>query len=144
MPADRAAESMHLKLLLPTRVLVDAEVSKVVAEAEDGSFCLLPRHIDFVAALTPGILIYQPAEAQDLRYVAINRGTLVKCGEEVLVSTYDAMEGRDLPGLREVVAQHYESLDEQERRTRSALARLEAGVLRRFMESEGPTGGRST
>ena len=42
---------MHLKVLLPTRVLVDEAVSKVVAEAENGSFGLLPRHVDFVAAL---------------------------------------------------------------------------------------------
>jgi len=45
---------MQLKVLLPTQVLVDEPVSKVVAEGEDGSFCLLPRHVDFTSALVPG------------------------------------------------------------------------------------------
>ena len=45
---------MRLKVLLPTKVLIDEEVTKVVAEAENGSFCILPRHIDFVSALVPG------------------------------------------------------------------------------------------
>jgi F-type H+-transporting ATPase subunit epsilon len=30
----------------------------VIAEAQNGSFCLLPHHIDFVAALAPGLLAY--------------------------------------------------------------------------------------
>jgi F-type H+-transporting ATPase subunit epsilon len=37
---------MRLKVLLPTMVLVDEAVSKVVAEAENGAFCLLPKHVD--------------------------------------------------------------------------------------------------
>ncbi|MBU4575670.1 MAG: F0F1 ATP synthase subunit epsilon, partial [Proteobacteria bacterium] len=49
---------MKLKVLLPDQVLMDQEVAKVVAEGENGSFCLLPRHVDFVAALSPGILSF--------------------------------------------------------------------------------------
>ena len=52
---------MQLKVLLPTQVLVDEPVSKVVAEGEDGSFCLLPRHVDFTSALVPGLLVFEPA-----------------------------------------------------------------------------------
>ena len=50
--------SMHLKVLVPTEVFVDTKTTKIVAEAENGSFCLLPHHIDFVAALVPGIVVY--------------------------------------------------------------------------------------
>ncbi len=46
---------MRLKVLLPSQVLIDQEVSKIIAEAENGSFCLLPRHVDFSAALVPGL-----------------------------------------------------------------------------------------
>ena len=47
---------MRLKVMLPTERLVDEEVTKVIAEATNGSFCLLPRHIDFIAPLVPGLL----------------------------------------------------------------------------------------
>ncbi len=45
---------MKLKVLLPTEIFINEEVEKVVAEADNGYFCLLPRHVDFVSALVPG------------------------------------------------------------------------------------------
>lgn len=47
---------MQLKVLLPTEVLIDEAASKITAEAENGCFCLLPNHVDFVAGLVPGLL----------------------------------------------------------------------------------------
>ncbi|MBL29487.1 MAG: F0F1 ATP synthase subunit epsilon [Rhodospirillaceae bacterium] len=124
---------MHLKVLLPTRVLVDTEIAKVSAEAANGAFTLLPRHIDFVASLVPGILTYQPTDGAEA-FLAVDEGILVKCGDEVLISTRRAAPGDDLHALRDRVEQTYLHLDEHERLARSALARLEAGVVRRFMD----------
>jgi F-type H+-transporting ATPase subunit epsilon len=129
-PAD-----MHLKVLLPTEVLVDEPVTKVIAEAVNGSFCLLPRHIDFVAALVPGILCFCTADGGE-NFAAIDEGTLVKCGGQVLVSTFNAVRGADLDRLRATVAERFLELDEHERVARTALARLEAGTIRRFIELE--------
>lgn len=125
---------MRLKVLLPSRVLVDEEVTRVVAEAENGWFCLLPRHADFVAALVPGVLVFTTAAAE--RFVAIDHGTLVKCQAEVLVSAWRGATGDDLGTLRAVVEREFLTLDDRERAARSALARLEAGVVRRFVELE--------
>jgi len=126
---------MRIKVLLPTEVLVDAAATKVVAEAEDGYFGLLPRHVDFVAALTAGVLAYTTPEGDEVS-IAVNEGTLVKCGGDVLVSTREAVVGPGLERLEEVVSRQFETMDEHERRARSALNRLEAGTLRRFMELE--------
>jgi F-type H+-transporting ATPase subunit epsilon len=126
---------MRLKVLLPGGVLVDEPVRKVVAEAENGWFCLLPRHIDFVAALVPGVLIFTTvADAEGL--VAIDHGMLVKGGDEVLVSAWRGARGSDLASLRTVVEREFLALDDHERAARSALARLEAGVVRRLVELE--------
>ena len=124
---------MRLQVLLPSRVLVDEPVRKVVAEAENGWFCLLPRHADFVAALVPGILIFTSTGGAE-SLVAIDHGMLVKCSAEVLVSAWRGARGGDLESLREVVAHEFLELDDRERTARSALARLEAGVVRRFVE----------
>jgi F-type H+-transporting ATPase subunit beta len=53
----RGANPMKLMVLLPGEVFMEEEVEKVIAEARNGSFCLLPRHVDFVAALVPGLLL---------------------------------------------------------------------------------------
>ena len=124
---------MKLKVLIPNEVFLDRDVAKVIAEAENGSFCLLPRHVDFVAALAPGVLVYETLDA-DERFLAIDEGTLAKCGAEVLVSTRSAVAGTDLGALEQIVAEQFEVLDDRERLARSASARLEAGLVRRFME----------
>ena len=125
---------MRLKVLLPNEVFLISEVTKVIAEAQNGCFCLLPRHVDFVAALVPGLLGFEDESHQE-HFLAIDEGVLIKCGPEVLVSTRCAAgNGGDLGKLRHVVEEQYQELDERERLARSAAARLEAGLVRRFME----------
>jgi F-type H+-transporting ATPase subunit epsilon len=128
-----APEQMHLRIMLPTEVLVDEAVIKVIADAENGAFCLLPRHIDFVTALVPGVLSFHTNEGAE-RFAAIDEGTLVKCGRDVSVSAFNGVTGSDLEQLQALVEERFIDLDEHERRARTALARLEAGTLRRFRE----------
>lgn len=59
----------------------------MVAEAENGSFGLLPRHIDVVTALVPGILAYVDGNGRQ-HLVGIDEGILVKCGDEVRVAIW--------------------------------------------------------
>ena len=127
---------MRLKVLLPSQVLLEKEVTKVTAEAENGAFCLLPRHVDFVAALVPGLLSFESEESGE-EFVAVDTGILVKSGDEVLVSTRNGAVGPDLGILRKTVERRFRVLDERERASRSALVRLEANFIRRFMEIEG-------
>ena len=127
--------TMKLKLLLPTQVLVDEKVVKVIAEAENGSFCLLPHHIDFVAAIVPGIFSFVTQDLVELFY-AVDEGILVKCGPEVMLSTRNAVRGPDLGMLKKTVQKQFVELEDREKMSRSALARLEAGFIRRFMDLE--------
>ncbi len=128
---------MRLKVLLPSRVLVDEQVSKVVAEAGNGFFALLPRHVDFLAALVPGLFSFVTEEGQE-EFLAVDEGILVKVGQEVLVSTRNATRGPDLGALRRTVEEQYRLRDERERQTRSALAKLEADLVRRFIDLQAP------
>jgi F-type H+-transporting ATPase subunit epsilon len=132
---DAATRELHLQVLLPTAVLVDEAVIKVIAEAQNGAFCLLPRHIDFVAALVPGVLSFFTAAGEE-NFAAIDEGLLVKCGQDVFVSTLNGVRGEDLGKLRALVEERFVELDEHERKARSAVARLEAGTLRGFREMQ--------
>jgi F-type H+-transporting ATPase subunit epsilon len=125
---------MNLRIIIPTKILIDQEVTKVVAEAEDGSFGILPKHIDFVAALIPGILSFEGTDGEV--FLAIDEGILVKCGSDVMVSTRKAVLGKNLGELKETVEHEFLSLDDQERKTRSILAKLEADFTRRFMKMQ--------
>ena len=134
---------MQLKVLLPNGIFLVARANKITAEAINGSFCLLPNHIDFVATLVPSILSFtSPHAQQEETFLAIDRGVLVKCGAEVLVATRQAIRGEDLDSLWQAVEENFRSLDEREKRSRSALAKLEAGFLRGFAELRGIGDGR--
>ncbi len=122
---------MRLLVLLPTAVLIDQEVTKVIAEAENGSFCILPRHIDFVAALVPGIFSFVSDEEE---FLAVDEGILVKCGSTVTVSTRKAIRSMDLGMLKRAVREEFRSLDEREKKTRTILAKLEADFARSVFE----------
>ena len=129
-----AVNQLQLKVLLPTRELVNVFVSKIVADAVNGSFCLLPRHIDFVTALVPGVLTYNDTQSRE-HFVGIDEGILVKCGQDVSVSTVNGVLGDSLGELRDQMKAHFAVLSEQERRSRAALARLEASTLRGFWDT---------
>lgn len=123
---------MRLRVFAPTRVVVDADVAKVVVEATSGSFCMLPRHADLVAPLVPGLLAYVDDDGE--RFVAVDGGTVVKCGDEVRVSTPQAVAGLDLERVQLAVHEAFRVRDEREQGARAALARLEVDVLQTALE----------
>jgi F-type H+-transporting ATPase subunit epsilon len=124
---------MNLKLLLPFQVFAEKTgVLRIVAETSAGSFGLLPRRLDCVAALVPGILVYE-TELEGEVYVAVDEGVLVKTGPDVFVSVRRAIGGTDLGQLREAVEKEFQALDEHEQSVRTVMAKLESGVLRRLV-----------
>ena len=128
MPPSR----MHLKVLLPFEVFAERTgVSRIVAETLDGSFGLLPHRLDCVAALAPGILIYETDEEGEV-YVAVDEGVLVKTGPDVLVSVRRALSGTDLGQMRDAVEREFVTVNQQEQNVRTVMAKLETGFLRRF------------
>lgn len=123
---------MQLKILLPFQVFAEkTQVLRVVAETEEGSFGLLPHRRDCVAALVPGILIYETVADGEV-FVAVDEGVMVKTGTKVLVSVRRALGGADLGQLRASVESEFLTLDESEQSVRSVMAKLELGFLRRF------------
>ena len=125
---------MRLKILLPFQVFAEhSDVLRMVAETRDGSFGILPHRLDCVAALVPGILIFETAASGEA-LVAIDAGILVKTGPEVFISVRRAINGNDLEQLRTVVEHEYETLDDSERDARSVVSKLEMGFLSRLVQ----------
>lgn len=124
---------MNLRILLPFQVFAaKTGVTRIVAESRAGFFGLLPHRLDCVAALTPGILIYETSAEGEV-YVAVDEGVLVKTGTDVRVSVRRALAGTDLDQLRESVEEEFLTLDDNERQVRTVLAKMESGFIRRMV-----------
>ena len=124
---------MNLKILLPAKIFTEkSEVTRIVAETGNGSFGILPRRLDCVAVLCPGILLYESNDEGET-YIAVDEGILIKTGSQVLVSVRNAILGRDLARLRSAVQQEFLNLNERERSLRAALDKMESGLIRRMV-----------
>ena len=126
---------INLKILLPGKTFLKREVKKIVAEAENGWFCLLPKHVDFTTSLSPGILMLTTPEGKDV-FLAIDEGILVKYGKKVIISTRNAIEGEDLGELKNRVEEIFIRTDEREKDAQIALSKLEADFVRSFLNLE--------
>ena len=126
---------MRLEIVTPLQIGLDMPVARIVTEGPDGSFGLLPHHIDFVSPIVPGILVYEDLHGRE-HYAAVDSGTLVKCGELVRVATRSAILGDDLDTLEVEMKRQFRLENESEREARSALARLEAQMIRHFLDPE--------
>lgn len=122
---------MNLLLTVPSDVLVDTPISKLLAETTSGSFCLLPRHADTAAVLVPGLLTYVATDGNE-RVVAVDHGLLVKVGASVRVSCQRAVLAPDLASAEAAVRERFRLKDAGEKRSLKALLRLEADILRRL------------
>jgi F-type H+-transporting ATPase subunit epsilon len=125
---------MKLHVTTPARVALQREVSKVLAEGTEGAFCLLPRHADYAAALARGLLGYIEEDSQEEGFVALDGGTLVKCGAQVTVCTPRALVGPRLGQLEGRVERFFAARRERELRARVSLERIELDFVRRFIE----------
>lgn len=124
--------AMNLSVFLPTTALLKEEVNKVKGESTTGEFCLKPKHIDYVTALTPGIFSYVTITGRE-HFLAMDQGILVKQGNHVTIATRRAVSG-ELGLLFHEIEKMLAENDEREKQNRSAMAKLEIGFLKNFLE----------
>ena len=126
---------MNLQVLLPEQILINEPVTRVLAEGINGWFCLLPRHLDMVAPLIPGMLIYHDLDKKE-QFLAIDRGTLVKCGEQVYVSVQHGIKSTELSIVKQQVQEWFQDRKKHQEAVLSTMTRLEAGLVRQLLELE--------
>lgn len=131
------AEHMRVSLRLPTRLLFEGEVKSLQATAENGAFGILPNHADYVAPLVPSVLVLLGAEDKEY-FFGIDHGLLVKRGHQVDIAVRRAVRGESLATLAETIGASFSQIDEDERSARTAMSRLEVGMVRHFSQLRKP------
>lgn len=127
------AEFMQVSVRLPTKTLFEGTASKLFAVAEDGAFGMLPNHVDFVTALVPSVLVLTSEEGDEL-FFGIDEGVLIKHGHSVELAVRRGVKGGELASLHDLVNTTFMHMADDEKVARSALTRLEAGIVRRFAD----------
>jgi F-type H+-transporting ATPase subunit epsilon len=66
------ADKIRLRIVTPTRLLIDEEVDEVTAPGIMGEFGVLPNHIAFLTLLVPGEMSYK--QGMTKHYLAVSGG----------------------------------------------------------------------
>lgn len=131
------SQSMQVSLHLPTRLLFQGDAISLQAVAENGAFGIWPNHADHIASLVPSILVLRDPQGREL-YFGIDHGLLVKWGHQVDVAIQRGVQADDLASLSGALETSFMVVDETERVARTALSRLEIGILRHFSDLRKP------
>lgn len=114
-------------------VVLDVATEKVISEDENGSFCLLTKHIDCIRILVPGLLIYESGGEEKI--IGIDEGVLIKCKDEVRVSVKNAIAGTELGKMKKKLEDNIEKIDDYEKKTRTILTEIEVDFIKKYIET---------
>lgn len=128
---------MQVRVRLPARLLYEGPASAVQAVADNGAFGLLPQHADFVSSLVPSVLVLRQPDGSE-HFFGIDHGLLVKSAYDVDIAVRRGVQGDSLDTLSDTVVTEFMEVDDDERAARTALARLEIGILRHFSDLRKP------
>ncbi|MBR1600644.1 MAG: hypothetical protein IJ677_03610 [Alphaproteobacteria bacterium] len=123
---------MKLQIYTPLGTALNCEIKKISMETLNGYRTLLPRHIDFTAAMNANILSYVTKDNQE-KFVACHRGIVVKKKDMVTVTVQKAVLGDTLDDLENIISLEFKQDEENRKELNAAMARLEAGLIRGFI-----------
>lgn len=124
---------IKLKILLPYKVFFESDIIKsLIVEGPQGFIGILPKRLDCVTSLVPGIMTMKTTEGEF--HFAIDEGVLTKFGDEVYISVRDAVAGASLAELKDAVEKDFAKRMEDESNLKMVLSKLEVSFARRLME----------
>ena len=126
---------MRLVITTPVAVVADLEdIRHVRAEDDTGAFGILPRHTNFLTALTISVVSWRDSAGAE-GHVAVRGGVLrVTNGDLVEIATREAVTGDDLETLENEVVRGFREDAESEKLARSAAAKLELAAIRHIRD----------
>lgn len=125
---------MRLRITTPLTIVLDEDAVQVVA-AEDasGGFGIQPHHADFLTSLAVGVVSWKDGTGVR-HYCAVHGGVLtVTGGQEVAITTREAIRGEDLATLDQAILDRFGSDDAADRAGRIDSTKLQLRAIREMV-----------
>ena len=125
---------MRLRITTPLAVVIDEEAVQIVsAEDASGGFGIQPHHADFLTSLSVGVVSWKNS-AGARHYCAVHGGVLtVTGGQEVAITTREAIRGDDLTTLDQAILDRFGVDDAAERAGRIDSTKLQLRAIREIV-----------
>jgi len=125
---------MKLRITTPLAILVEEDgIQALRAEDSSGGFGILPGHANFLTSLAISVVGWRGARGAQ-HYAAVRRGVLsVTAGQEIAITTREAVLGDDLATLDETVLARFRADIETQRSEHADSTRLQLTAIRQIM-----------
>lgn len=124
---------MKLRVLTPSEVILEQDVTHVTAEDPTGSLGIRPGHATLMTPLVPGIVIAR-SESGSQRYVAVNGGVMLVDSNTVEIVSRQAVTGTNRAELETKVVAGFEKDNDDDRANRAAFEKLRISFMRGVVE----------
>ena len=133
------ADKIRLRVVTPSRLLIDEEVDEVTAPGALGEFGVLPNHISFLTLLEPGEMSYKQGMAKHFLAVSGGYAEVLDNVMTVLADAAEYADAIDLDRARQVRDQAVRSMEQLNPEEKEYAA---AQAARRWAEVQVQVGGR--
>ena len=126
---------MKVRVLTPSRVVLEADAVHVTAEDLTGSLGIRPGHAPLVTALVRGILTVRSRGGRE-RHVAVNGGVMVVRPDLVEVVSRQAVASDDFQRLEGTVLAQFDSEAREQQANHVAFEKMRVRFMRSILEIE--------
>jgi F-type H+-transporting ATPase subunit epsilon len=130
--------TLHLQILVPDAVVLDARVTAVQAADASGRFGLRPGHERFTTVLVPSLIVYTDEEGHE-RFAAVDGGVMMLEGEQLSVVTRDAVLADRLEDIAQKAAMILDIRRREEQQARAEFDELQTALVKQLARVGKPT-----
>lgn len=92
----------NLKVYTPNKLIISEIITKLRVDGKEGSFTILPAHIDYITSFDNSIISFINIENKQL-FLATNQGILTKVGKNVQISVFNIEMSNTLDELKSII-----------------------------------------
>ncbi|MDR3079052.1 MAG: hypothetical protein LBU15_03360 [Rickettsiales bacterium] len=83
---------LNLRIYTPQKLFLEETITKIKISEKDCNYTILPRHIDYLSSFSRSTIGFRKLDGEEV-FVWLNQGILVKCGREIQISVFSAVNG---------------------------------------------------
>ena len=96
------SDFINLRVYTPDKLVVEDVIKKINVNGKEGSFTILPKHIDYVSSFVDSVIAYVDNN-EKTKFLAVNQGILIKTGRNLEISTFNVIKSNSLLELKNVL-----------------------------------------
>lgn len=127
---------LNLRIYTPEKLFLEKEILKITLNGKEGSFSILPKHVDYISSFDDCIMCYTDT-SNKTSFLATNQGIITKIGRNIEISTFHVIVGNSLMELKNNInelSKKSKDIANKNTEINENLKKMELSILKKIME----------